>query len=193
MTTSLTREQVRLSRRLSLVLRHRPETAGLSLDPNGWVPVAELLAALRISRADLDVVVQNNDKSRFAIALGADGVERIRANQGHSRRVQVDLELPAVQPPVALFHGTPRTNLVPILREGLQPRSRQHVHLSPDVETALVVGRRRSPDVAVLEVAAGAMAETGHEFHRSANGVWLTAAVPASFIRERPEQSDNSR
>ena len=192
MTTDLTREQVRLSRRLSLVLRHRPETAGLTLDPNGWVPVAELLAALRISRADLDVVVDNNDKSRFAVVTGADGVDRIRANQGHSRRVAVDLDLPAVQPPAVLFHGTPRTNLVPILREGLHPRSRQHVHLSPDVQTALVVGRRRAPDVAVLRVETGAMAEAGHVFHRSENGVWLTAAVPAAFIRERQAQSDKS-
>ena len=187
MTTILTREQVRLSRRLSLVLRHRPESVGLTLDPNGWVPVAELLAALGITRADLDVVVRNNDKARFAVAAGADGVERIRANQGHSRRVQVDLDLPPAQPPATLFHGTPRANLAPILAEGLRPRSRQHVHLSPDVATALVVGRRRSPDVVVLEVATGALAESGHVFHRSENGVWLTDAVPAAFLRERSE------
>jgi putative RNA 2'-phosphotransferase len=187
MSTVLTREQVRLSKRLSLVLRHRPETAGLTLDANGWVPVAELLGALRISRAELDVVVDNNDKARFAIATGADGVERIRAQQGHSRRVQVDLGLPPAEPPAVLFHGTPRTNLAPILREGLLPRSRQHVHLSPDVATALVVGRRRTADVVVLMVEAGAMAAAGHVFHRSQNGVWLTAAVPAGFIRERSE------
>jgi putative RNA 2'-phosphotransferase len=184
-TTSLTSAQVRLSRRLSLVLRHRPETAGLTLDANGWVPVTDLLAALRISRADLDVVVRNNDKSRFAIVAGPDGVDRIRANQGHSRRVHVDLDLPPAQPPATLFHGTPRANLVPILREGLRPLGRQHVHLSPDVATALVVGRRRSSDVAVLEVQAAAMAEEGHVFHRSENGVWLTAAVPVAFIHER--------
>jgi putative RNA 2'-phosphotransferase len=187
MTTMLAREQVRLSRRLALVLRHRPETAGLTLDATGWVPVADVLTALRISRADLDAVVENNDKSRFAIAAGADGVERIRANQGHSRRVNVDLELPPAQPPAVLFHGTPRTNLDPILREGLHPRSRQHVHLSPDVATALVVGRRRSRDVVVLEVEAGAMAESGHVFQRSENGVWLTAAVPAAFLREHSQ------
>ncbi|GAA3963107.1 RNA 2'-phosphotransferase [Actinoplanes auranticolor] len=187
MSTVLTREQVRLSKRLSLVLRHRPETAGLTLDANGWVPVAELLAALRISRDELDVVVEHNDKSRFAITPGADGVERIRAQQGHSRRVHVDLGLPPVEPPAVLFHGTPRANLAPILREGLRPRSRQHVHLSPDVATALVVGRRRATNVVVLEVEAGAMAAAGHVFHRSQNGVWLTAAVPAGFIRERSE------
>jgi putative RNA 2'-phosphotransferase len=185
--TTLSRQQVRLSKRLSLVLRHRPETAGLTLDTNGWVPVDELLTALRISRAELDVVVANNDKSRFVITAGADGVERIRASQGHSRRVNVDLGLPPAQPPATLFHGTPRTNLGPIMREGLRPRSRQHVHLSPDVATALVVGRRRSPDVVVLEVRAAAMAEAGHVFHRSDNGVWLTAVVPVPFLHERSE------
>ncbi|AGZ38447.1 RNA 2'-phosphotransferase [Actinoplanes friuliensis] len=185
--TALTREQVRLSKRLSLVLRHRPETAGLTLDPNGWVPVAELLAALKISRADLDAVVAGNDKSRFAVAPGADGADRIRASQGHSRRVNVDLELAAVEPPPVLFHGTPRANLASIRKEGLRPRSRNHVHLSPDVPTALVVGRRRSTDVVVLEVRAGAMAGSGHVFHRSENGVWLTATVPPEFLRERSE------
>jgi putative RNA 2'-phosphotransferase len=184
-TTPPDPDQVRLSKRLSLVLRHRPESAGLTLDANGWVPVAELLTALRISRADLEEVVRNNDKSRFVISAGADGAERIRANQGHSRRVNVDLDLPPADPPGTLFHGTPRTNLPAILREGLRPGSRQHVHLSPDVATALVVGRRRSSDVVVLEVAAGAMAAAGHVFHRSVNGVWLTASVPAGQLRER--------
>ncbi|UQU64825.1 RNA 2'-phosphotransferase [Couchioplanes caeruleus] len=185
--TSLTKDQVRISRRMSLVLRHRPEVAGLTLDANGWVPVADLLTGLGLARADLDVVVAGNDKSRFAIATGADGVERIRASQGHSRRVDVDLGLPPAAPPAVLYHGTPRANVAPILREGLRPRSRHHVHLSPDVPTALVVGRRRSSDVAVLEVDAAAMARAGHVFHRSANGVWLTAAVPAAHLRERSE------
>ncbi|GGQ46779.1 RNA 2'-phosphotransferase [Couchioplanes azureus] len=183
--TPLTREQVRLSKRLSLLLRHRPEAAGLTLDANGWVPVADLLAALSLARADLDVVVAGNDKSRFAVVTGADGVERIRANQGHSRRVSVDLGLPPAEPPAVLFHGTPRENLPSIMKDGLRPRSRHHVHLSPDVPTARLVGRRRSADVAILEVDAAAMATEGHVFHRSENGVWLTAAVPAGFIRER--------
>jgi putative RNA 2'-phosphotransferase len=185
--TVLTREQVRLSKRISLVLRHRPETAGLTLDANGWVPVADLLAALRISRAELDVVVAGNDKSRFAIAAGGDGVERIRANQGHSRRVHVDLDLPAAAPPATLFHGTSRNNLDSIMRDGLRPRSRNHVHLSLDIATALAVGRRRSADVVILEVEAGAMAADGHVFHRSENGVWLTAAVPPHQLHERSE------
>ncbi len=180
--TALTREQVRVSRRISMVLRHRPESAGLTLDANGWVPVADLLTALRLSRAELDVIVEHNDKSRFAIARRADGTEWIRANQGHSRRVAVDLDLAAADPPGVLFHGTPRENWPSIERAGLRPRSRHHVHLSRDVPTAVAVGRRRSGDVVVLEVAAGAMAAAGHVFHRSDNGVWLTAVVPPAYL-----------
>jgi putative RNA 2'-phosphotransferase len=180
--TVLSRDQVRVSRRISMVLRHRPESAGLTLDANGWVPVADLLAALSLSRGELDVVVERNDKSRFAVARRADGSEWIRASQGHSRKVRVDLELPPADPPGVLFHGTPRDNLPSILRDGLRPRTRHHVHLSKDVPTALAVGGRRSADVVVLEVATGPMAAAGHVFHRSDNGVWLTAAVPAEFL-----------
>jgi putative RNA 2'-phosphotransferase len=180
--TVLNRDQVRLSKRMSLVLRHRPEVAGLSLDANGWVPVGELLTALGMTRAELDLVVASNDKSRFAVQTGPDGVERIRASQGHSRRVAVDLGLPPATPPAELFHGTPRANLDAILREGLRPRSRHHVHLSVDLSTAVTVGRRRSPDVVVFSVAAGVMVEEGHVFHRSDNGVWLTAVVPPPHL-----------
>ena len=180
--TELTRDQVKVSRRISMVLRHRPESAGLTLDANGWVPVADLLAALGLTRAELDAVVEHNDKSRFAIARRDDGVDWIRASQGHSRRVEVDLGLPPAEPPAALFHGTPRDNLDPILRDGLRPGSRHHVHLSKDVPTALVVGRRRSADVVVFLVDAAGMAADGHVFHRSENGVWLTSAVPPAYL-----------
>ena len=180
--TELSPAQVRVSRRISMILRHRPESAGLTLDPHGWVPVADLLAVLKISRADLAQIVAGNDKSRFAVATGPDGVERIRASQGHSRRVAVELDLPPAEPPAVLFHGTPAANLPSIRRSGLLPGSRHHVHLSPDETTALAVGRRRSADVVVLRVAAATMVAEGHVFHRSANGVWLTAAVPAAHL-----------
>ncbi|WP_306211553.1 RNA 2'-phosphotransferase [Actinoplanes sp. RD1] len=183
----MTNDQVRISRRIAMVLRHRPESAGLTLDPQGWVPVTALLAALRISRATLDAVVAGNDKQRFAVATGPDGVERIRASQGHSRRVEVDLGLPPVDPPPVLYHGTPRTNLASILRDGLRPGSRHHVHLSPDLRTATIVGSRRSTDVVILRVDTAAMAAAGHVFHRSENGVWLTAAVPPLFLIEHSE------
>jgi len=180
--TVLSRDQVRLSRHISMVLRHRPESAGLTLDPNGWVPVADLLAALRIGRDELETIVTENDKQRFAIERGPDGVERIRANQGHSRRVAVDLGLPPAMPPPILFHGTPAGNLESIMRDGLRSPSREHVHLSLDVPTAVRVGKRRSQDVVVLRVAAGEMAEAGHTFYRSDNGVWLTATVPPNYL-----------
>ena len=180
--TTLSRDQVRVSRRISMVLRHRPESAGLTLDPNGWVPVTDLLAALRLSRAELAAVVAGNDKQRFAIATGPDGVERIRASQGHSRRVQVDLGLPPATPPAVLFHGTPAANLSSIMRAGLRSETRHHVHLSVDVPTAERVGRRRSSDIVVLRVAAAEMAASGHTFHQSDNGVWLTESVPPGYI-----------
>jgi putative RNA 2'-phosphotransferase len=156
------------------------------LDANGWVPVPDFLAALRITRAELDAVVAGNDKSRFAVGTGPDGVERIRASQGHSSRVAVDLDLPPAEPPAVLYHGTPAANLPSIMRDGLRPGSRHHVHLSPDTATARIVGVRRSSDVAILRIDAAAMAAAGHVFHRSANGVWLTAAVPPSHLATTP-------
>ncbi len=178
---------VRISKRMARVLRHAPGSVGLRLDDAGWVPVGELLAALSahgppVTRDQLDAVVAGNDKRRFAVEVGPDGVERIRASQGHSRRVAVDLGLPAVTPPTVLFHGTPAVNLPSIEATGLRPVRRHHVHLSPDRDTALTVGRRRSGEVAVLTVRAGAMAANGYVFHRSANGVWLTAHVPPPYL-----------
>ncbi|HEV7962075.1 MAG TPA: RNA 2'-phosphotransferase [Actinoplanes sp.] len=180
--STLSRDQVRVSRRISMVLRHRPESAGLTLDANGWVPVADLLAALRLGRDELDAIVADNDKQRFAISTGPDGIERIRASQGHSRRVEVDLDLPPATPPPVLFHGTPARNLESIMRDGLRSQSRNHVHLSLDVPTAIRVGQRRSADVVVLRVAAAEMQAAGHVFHRSHNGVWLTGVVPPSYL-----------
>jgi len=178
---------VRVSKRMSYALRHRPDAVGITLDEAGWVPVPELLAALGIDRDTLETVVAGNDKQRFAISLDDSGRERIRASQGHS--VSVDLGLAPVTPPVELFHGTPAENLPSILREGLRKGRRQHVHLSVDVATARAVGLRRRPDVAILSIAAAAMIGSGFVFYRSANGVWLTDAVPPAFITHQPPPS----
>ncbi|MEU2248255.1 RNA 2'-phosphotransferase [Streptomyces sp. NPDC019224] len=174
------RRTVKVSKYLSKHLRHQPERIGLTLDAQGWVPIDELLqAAARhhfpISRAELDQVVASNDKQRFAVAGG-----RIRANQGHT--VAVDLGLPPAEPPAYLYHGTVGRALDAIRAEGLRPMNRTHVHLSPDRETATHVGARRGRPV-VLSVDAGAMHRAGHTFRVSANGVWLTDAVPAEFLR----------
>ena len=173
---------IRTSKFLSLVLRHRPEIIGMTLDPEGWLDINTLLANANsrgraITLEQLHDVVATNDKKRFA--LSDDGM-RIRANQGHSVR-HVDLDLPAVQPPADLYHGTVAQFLASIRAQGLLKRSRNHVHLSADRETAMKVGMRRGSPV-VLTIAAGDMHAAGYRFHLSQNGVWLTDAVPPEFI-----------
>jgi len=174
---------VRMSKFLSLVLRHQPEKVGVALDEGGWVDVDELIAACaakgrRFSREELDHVVATNNKKRFAYS--EDG-RRIRASQGHS--VTVELGLAATAPPDVLYHGTAAATLPLILREGLKPMSRQDVHLSADVATAVRVGSRHGRPV-VLAVDAAGLAAEGHEFRVSANGVWLTDRVPPERLRE---------
>ncbi|MFG3404222.1 RNA 2'-phosphotransferase [Streptomyces sp. NPDC048142] len=173
------RRTVKVSKYLSKHLRHQPERIGLTLDENGWVAVEELLrAAARhgfvVSRADLDHVVAANDKRRFTV----EG-DRIRANQGHT--VAVDLDLPPAEPPAYLYHGTVARAMDAIRAEGLRPMARHHVHLSPDRETATRVGARRGRPL-VLTVDTAAMHRAGHVFRVSANGVWLADAVPPRFL-----------
>jgi putative RNA 2'-phosphotransferase len=171
---------VRLSKRMSLALRHDPSGAGIALDEAGWVPVDDVLAALRIERAALDEVVATSDKQRFKVERGADGVERIRANQGHS--VPVELGLTPADPPATLYHGTSAGAVHSIRATGLNKGGRHHVHLSPDTATAQRVGARRPGDVVIFAVDAAAMARDGHVFFRSDNGVWLTDAVPPAYL-----------
>jgi putative RNA 2'-phosphotransferase len=179
------RRLLRLSKYLSKHLRHRPERLGLELGPGGWVEVDALLEACArqrfpISRAELEEVVERNDKKRFAFdPLGT----LIRAQQGHS--VPVDLLLESVEPPPELYHGTPERSLEVILRQGLHSMERHHVHLSPDEATAAVVGRRRGQPV-VLGVAARAMWCDGWQFYRSGNDVWLVEHVPPRYLSRRP-------
>lgn len=174
-------EDVRASKLLSKVLRHAPSSIGIRLDEAGWVPVDALLAALarhgaRIDRAQLERVVAESDKQRFAIDHGSD---RIRANQGHS--VPIELGLPRSQPPDRLFHGTPSRNVDAIRAGGLVAGRRHAVHLSVDEDTARRVGARRGLPV-VLSVDAGRMHQDGHRFSVSANGVWLVSAVPPQYL-----------
>jgi putative RNA 2'-phosphotransferase len=176
---------VRTSKFLAKHLRHAPEALGLQLAPGGWVEVEALLAAcaaagLRLTRSQLEEVVARNDKQRFS--FDAEG-RRIRANQGHS--TEVDLQLSPVEPPPLLYHGTPERTAPTVEQEGLKKMRRHHVHLSPDVETAARVGQRRGRPV-VFTVDAAAMHAAGHLFYRSENGVWLVDAVPPEFLRRRP-------
>jgi putative RNA 2'-phosphotransferase len=167
---------IRLSKRMSKALRHDPRRLGLTLDPAGWVDLDEFVAALGVPLARVLEVVARNDKQRFAIEDG-----RIRANQGHT--VEVSLDLPVAEPPAELYHGTVGVALPDIFRDGLRPMRRHDVHLSATVETAVRVGSRRGKPV-VLVVDAAAMAADGHEFRVSANGVWLVTAVPPNYLRE---------
>ena len=173
---------VKRSKYLARHLRHQPEALGLTLDPGGWVAVDALLAAMRrhgieLSRAQLDEIVARNNKQRFSFDETG---TRIRANQGHS--IPVDLQLAPATPPDALYHGTSKATIGPILREGLQKMRRQHVHLSRDKATAIKVGSRHGAPI-VLLVDAAAMARDGYRFFLSDNGVWLTDHVPPQYLR----------
>ena len=172
---------VQLSKFLSYVLRHHPESIGLQLDEGGWVRVDVLLAAAQQAGKTLDEallrqVVEQGKKRRFSFS--EDG-RRIRANYGHS--IPVDLQLEPAEPSEVLYHGTARRFLDSILREGLHRRGRNYVHLSPDEETAVQVGSRHGRPV-VLVVQARRMHQAGHAFYCSPSGIWLTEEVPAQYL-----------
>jgi putative RNA 2'-phosphotransferase len=175
---------VRISKFLSKHLRHAPEDLGLTLAPGGWVDVEDLLAGcankgFRIARAELDEVVEKNDKQRFSFDESG---TRIRANQGHS--TEIDLQLVPQTPPAVLYHGTALATLAAVRKNGLKRMSRHHVHLSTMVETAKKVGARHGTPV-VLVVDAAAMHEAGIPFYCSENGVWLVDAVAPEYLREQ--------
>ncbi len=176
------KKKTRISKFLSLVLRHRPETIDVEPDHSGWVRVDVLLRGCReVGRAmsfeQLQEVVATNDKKRFEFS--ADGA-MIRASQGHS--INVDLGYSAADPPEILYHGTAAGNIKAIKAQGLVKRQRHHVHLSPDAETAESVGRRYGRPI-VLKVRAADLAAAGAEFFLSTNGVWLTDCVGPEYLQ----------
>lgn len=179
---------VKVSKFLSLVLRHQPEKIGLKLSEEGWVRVSDLLPAmeahgLSVTLQELQRVVATNDKQRFAFS--ADGT-LIRASQGHS--VQVTLGYESASPPAILYHGTAKRFLPSIRQQGLLKGKRHDVHLSEKQETAVSVGSRYGRPV-ILRIACERMSSDGHVFVRSANGVWLTGHVPVEYIEFPGEQS----
>lgn len=169
------------SKFLSLVLRHQPEAANITLDDAGWASVDELLlgcarAGQPLTRDQLDHIVATNEKKRFEFS--PDG-SRIRASQGHS--VEVALDYSPQTPPELLYHGTASRFLDSIRAEGLQKMARHHVHLSASADTALQVGTRHGKPV-LLTIRARDMHSAGFAFFLSTNGVWLTESVSAQFI-----------
>lgn len=173
---------VKISKYLSKYLRHQPEQIGIKLTSGGWVAVDELLEACQnhsfpISRIELNEVVAKNNKKRFS--FDSTGT-LIRANQGHS--VEIDLQLEPAIPPDVLYHGTGQGAVAAILSEGLRKMSRHHVHLSQDISTAKNVGARHGFPV-VFAVDSAAMHEAGYRFYCSENGVWLVDCVPPKYLQ----------
>lgn len=169
------------SKFISLILRHKPETIGITLDEHGWANVDELIAGIsrthEINREILEEIVRTDNKQRYSFN---EDKTLIRANQGHS--IPVDVELEEVEPPKYLYHGTGEKFRESIDAEGLKPKSRLYVHLSEDIETATKVGSRHGKPV-VYRVFAGWMHKNGFRFYRSVNGVWLTKDVPTKYIK----------
>jgi len=170
------------SKFLSLILRHKPQAVGLELDEHGWADVDELIRRVSrkrpLDRATLEQIVATDEKQRYSFS--ADG-QLIRANQGHS--IPVDVELAELEPPKILYHGTGERFAASIRAQGLIRKSRLYVHLSSDVETAINVGRRHGkPKIFIVE--SGRMFADGCKFFRSVNGVWLTEHVPAQYLKE---------
>jgi putative RNA 2'-phosphotransferase len=170
------------SKFLSLVLRHQPHSAYVTLDPAGWVDVSALLAGCaragkRLTREDLDHIVTTNAKKRFEFS--EDGT-CIRASQGHS--VEVDLDYTPQTPPAILYHGTATRFLDSIRAQGLLKMQRHHVHLAEDTKMTLDVGARHGKPV-LLTILAAEMHAAGHIFYRSTNGVWLVDQVPTQYIQ----------
>lgn len=179
-------DKTKISRFLSLVLRHKPQVLGLNLDEHGWCSVEQLIKKMnengrKIDRALLESIVREDNKQRYS--FNEDGT-CIRANQGHS--VRVDLELKSVKPPKVLYHGTVKRFLDSILKTGIQKGNRQHVHLSGDIDTATNVGSRRGKPV-IIEVDSQRMYNDGFEFYISENKVWLTYQVPVEYISKIKE------
>lgn len=169
------------SKCISLILRHKPEVIGITLDDHGWADTQALIEGVNrthpLTMELLEEIVRTDEKQRYS--FNADK-SRIRANQGHS--IPIDADLAETEPPETLYHGTGEKSVASIEREGLRPMSRLYVHLSPDTETARSVGSRHGRPVIYI-VLAGEMYRSGYRFYRSANGVWLTKEVPARFLK----------
>ena len=170
----------KVSKYLALILRHKPEEAGISLDAHGWANVQELIEGVnktyKLSMEMLEEIVEADNKQRYSFN---EDKTKIRANQGHS--VNVDVELEEAAPPEYLWHGTAEKYVDSIKEAGLVKKSRLYVHLSSDYETAVLVGKRHGKPV-VFCVKSGQMYTDGYKFFKSKNGVYLTDFVPVEYL-----------
>ncbi len=177
------KQHKKISKFLSLILRHKPEEINLELDENGWANTNELISKMvsygkTIDIETLETIVENNDKQRFTLN---DDKSRIRANQGHS--IKIELNYSEQEPPDFLYHGTAKRFLNSIFKDGLRKQKRHHVHLSAEISTANSVGQRHGSPV-VLKILSKQMYDDGFVFYKSKNGVWLTEKVPIEYITD---------
>lgn len=172
----------RLSKFISMILRHRPEVIGITLDEHGWANVDELIEGINkteaFSKATLEKIVKTDEKQRYSFSPDK---TLIRANQGHS--FPVDVELEKKEPPAVLYHGTGIKSVESIKEKGLLPMERLYVHLSTDVETATKVGKRHGSPC-IFRINAAQMSKDGYDFFQSVNGVWLTKEVPPQYLED---------
>lgn len=178
------------SKFLSLILRHKPETIGITLDSNGWANVNELLRRIALGDPDFNMsvlidIVKTDSKGRYSFN---EDMTMIRANQGHS--INVDVQLKVETPPDILYHGTSVNSVSSIIKHGLMKMGRLHVHLSDNYDTAIKVGSRHGSPV-VLTIHASRMVEDGYKFYISENGVWLTDSVPPQYLIAGPIPTKN--
>lgn len=171
-----------ISKYISLILRHKPEVIGITLDEHGWASVSDLIRGIEkdnpgFNMEILEEIVRSDSRGRYSFS---NDKTLIRANQGHS--IPVDVELEEKQPPEILYHGTGEKYVDSIDKMGLIPKSRLYVHLSKDINTAEQVGKRHGKEV-VYQVAAGQMHKDGYKFFLSVNSVWLTKKVPIKYLK----------
>lgn len=185
------RKKENIGKYLALILRHKPEVIGISLDEHGWGNVNDIIEGIRkqypqMSMSLLEEIVATDDKGRYSFN---EDKTCIRANQGHS--IYVDVELKEAIPPDVLYHGTAVKYVLGIKDKGLIPKSRLYVHLSKDVDTAVKVGKRHG-DPVIFEVDTKQMIKDGYKFYLSENGVWLTKEVPVRYLTMKALEQDKT-
>lgn len=177
-------EYAKLSKEVSYALRHAPWEYELEMDEQGWVPIEQLTLTLRFCKEghmlheqDFARMIELSNKKRFEVLDG-----KIRALYGHS--IPHKINKSAAVPPALLYHGTSRTIVDQIRREGLRPMARQYVHLSADPETARAVGRRKDSSPVLLIIDALKAASEGTLFYHGNHTIWLADYISPHYINE---------
>lgn len=164
---------------LSLILRHKPELGKIKLDKNGWTPIIDVVNNAGFKLADLLQIIKEDGKQRFETS--ADN-KLIRACQGHSKNLEIDLKLEKSIPPVTLYHGTKESVKLEIAKKGLLPMNREHVHMTTDIKLAKETADRRKGNSIILQIDTISMSAFGYKFYKTSNNVWLTYECPARFL-----------